>query len=193
MCALALRICVALAAFLIGVAAATLWLTPRHSVLGGINDNPVSLKQIESPPVDEKNLYYRALFAYLDRLAKSYNRIDDSEHGSRIRTDYHHMIIEKNPAITDSLPTQLREYRVEYLDAQGLVDRYKKLRKSFSMLVVHPIENEGERLRISFALNWSNYKEGKLVWGCTDWGNVYFRYDCGKRAYVLDSVEGHGP
>jgi hypothetical protein len=103
--------------------------------------------------------------------------------------DYRHMIVEKDRAITDDLPSQLGEHRVEYLDLQGLIDRHKKLRKEFPILVASPMKNEGERLEITFTVRHISYKKGRLNYALSDWVNVYFRYDCEKREYVIDEVK----
>jgi hypothetical protein len=147
-----------------------------------------AIAQTPKQPI-EANLYYRALFASLDKMAKSWGNSDDSVLGSRIRTDYHYMIVESNPDITESLPSQLGEYRVEYLDSQGLIDRYKKLRKPFALLVARPMVNDGERLRITYTTYWFSYGKRQLAYAVSDWSNVYFRYDCERREYVIDEVQ----
>jgi hypothetical protein len=113
----------------------------------------------------------------------------EKEWGSQAHTDYHNMIVEKNRNITEGLPSQRGEYRVEYLDSQELVDRYKKLRKEFPILVAYPMANEGERLKITFNVYWISYKKGRLNYGLSDWSKVYIRYDCEKREYVVDEVK----
>jgi hypothetical protein len=132
-------------------------------------------------PLVENNLYYRALFASLDKMHNEWGKIDD--------TDYHNMIVERNRDITEGLPSQLGEYRVEYLSPEELIGRYKKLRKPFPILVVYPIVNEVERLRVSFNFYWISHKNRTLSYSLSEWSNVYFRYDCGKREYVLDEVK----
>ena len=139
-------------------------------------------------PTVEYNLYYRALLASLDKMAKTWGNGDDSVRGSRIPTDYHNMIVEKNREITEGLPSQLGEYRVEYLDSQGLIDRYRKLRKPFAILVSHPLKNDDSRLEVSFTVHWFSYGKGQSLYAFSDWSNVYFRYDCEKREYVIDEV-----
>ena len=147
------------------------------------------LAQAVAKPAGENNLYYRALFASLDKMAKSRGNGDDSVRGSRVRTDYHNMIVEKNRDITEGLPSQLGKYRVEYLDSQGLVGRYRKLRKPFAILVTRPLQNDGERLKITFTVYWFSYGKGSLNYGVSDWSNVYFRFDCEKREYLIDEVK----
>jgi hypothetical protein len=137
----------------------------------------------------ENNLYYKALFASLEKMQAEWGKIDDSLIGSRVRTDYQNMIVEKNREITEGLPSKLGEYRVEYLDSQGLINKYKKWRKPFAILIAHPMINEGSHLKISFTVHWFNYDKGRSLYELSDWSNVYFRFDCEKREYVIDEVK----
>ena len=137
----------------------------------------------------ENNLYYRALFASLEKMDKEWGKFADTAMGSRIRINYHNMIVEKNPYITERLPDQHGDYRVEYLESKELIDRYKMLRKEFDILVAYPMVNEGERLKITFNVYWMSYKKSHLFYALSDWSTVYFCYDCGKRKYVVDEIK----
>jgi hypothetical protein len=136
----------------------------------------------------EDSLYYKALFASLDKMAKSWGKIDSSVGGARIGTDYLKQIVQKTD-ITTNLPSQIGEYQVEYLDHQGLIYKSKQLKKPFSILVGSPMINEGERLKISFTVYYFSYKKKMSYFGLSDWSNVYFRFDCDKREFVVDEVE----
>ena len=100
-----------------------------------------------------------------------------------MRTDYRHLIVEKDPLITDDLPTEFENHFFEYLDNQGLVERYKKLGKSDAVLVIRPIRNEGATLKIAVVVYWVSYKKRRLQLGLSDWGEVEFRYDCDKQQF----------
>ncbi len=145
--------------------------------------------QTGEAPAKDDNLYSMALLASMTEMEKSWGHIDDSNGGSGIRTDYHHMLVEKDPEITDNLPSEFGDYRVEYLDRQAQIDRYKKLRKQFSILRIHPMKNEGSRLKISVTVSYLEYKNGRLMFALSDWSNVEFRYDCGKQNFVIAEVK----
>src|SRR5579862_9355892 len=72
---------------------------------------------------ENDDLYARALSASIEEMEKSWGSIDDSCCSSRIRTDYRHLIVEKDE-ITESLPKQFGTHEMEYLDSQELKDRY---------------------------------------------------------------------
>jgi len=130
-----------------------------------------------------------ALIASMTEMEKSSGHIDDSDGGRGIRTDYHHMVVEMDPEITNNLPSEFGDYRVEYLDRQARIDRYKKLRKQFSILRIHPMKNEGSRLKISITVSYFRYEKGRSIFALSDWSNVEFRYDCAKQDYVIAEVK----
>ena len=135
----------------------------------------------------QDNLYATALFASLDKMAKDWGGIDDSsEHA--IRTDYHRMIIEKTD-VTENLPESSEAHRVEYLDEDELIGRYRKLRKEFAVLRIHPITNNGVKLGIKIELYWFSYKEKTLTYALSDWSNVEFHYDCEKHKWTIEDVK----
>lgn len=148
-----------------------------------------AFSQERSKPVAEDNLYYRALFASLDKMNREWGNIDASVEGRQIRTDYQDMIVLKNLDITEGLPSQYGKYRVQYLDSQELIDKYKKLRKEFAILVTYPMVNDKERLEMTFNVYWISYEKRNLSFALSDWSKVYFRYDCEKREYVIDEVK----
>lgn len=140
---------------------------------------------------DEKNLYRIALAASLDKMAQSWGHINDTACGhkcERMPTDYRNMIVERNFELTDNLPSQFGDRRVEYLDSAGLIERYKKVRKEFLILAMHPMKNEGDNLKISITTHWFHYKKGVSYYAISDWSNVIFRFDCEKNEFSIKDV-----
>jgi hypothetical protein len=152
---------------------------------------PVSAQSKPSEK-EETSLYWLALKTSILQTEKDAGHIDDSILGERTRTDYRHMIVEKDLVITDGLPTEFENHSVEYLDHQGLVARYRKLRKSYSILVIRPIQNEGAALKVAVGVYWVSYEKHRLQFGLEGWGDVEFRYDCDKQQFVLSSVKFGG-
>ena len=130
---------------------------------------PSTFSQGKREPSDESNLYYRALFATQEKYASISKELKANGYPGaldcegRICDDPYIRIVERN-VITKSLPTKLGEYQVEYLDDYELVDRYKKLRKEFSILVAYPMKNDGERLVIGFNHYWFSYKKRRRTY-----------------------------
>ncbi len=146
------------------------------------------LPQERPIPAKNDNLYSAALFASLSEMEKSWGHIDDSDGGSRVRTDYRHVFVEQEHEITDRLPTEMGDYRVEYLDRREQMDRSRKLRKEFAILRIHPMQSDGSLLKIQVSVSYLTYKKHKLWLAISDWGDVKFRYDCKSQKFVVSSV-----
>jgi hypothetical protein len=145
--------------------------------------------QEKAAAAKEENLYSKALFASIAEMEKSYGHTDDSVSGTRIRTDYHHMFVEKDVGITNDLPEQFGEYRVEYLDTENQIAKCKELRKPFPILKIQPMKSEGARLKIQVTVYWAEYKKSKLNFGLSDWSDVEFRFNCETQSFVISNVK----
>ena len=140
-------------------------------------------------PRGSANLYERALAASIEEMARAYGHIDDSYGGEFIRTDYRHLVVEKNEVITDDFARLLGEREVEYLDHRDLVTRARHLRKPFAILVGRPMVNEGSWLVIIFEKPRVSYKRGTLRYAMSDWSTVYIRYECDPvNDFIIDHV-----
>ena len=137
---------------------------------------------------NQDDLYSRALLASLDQMHKEWGHIHDTSEDT-VRTDYNHMIVKANPEITGHLPTQFGEHHVEYLDAGAQIQRYRKLKKQFPILEIHPIHGEGAQLTINVSLSYVSYKKGHLFYGLSDWSDVEFHFDCDKHRFTVSSVK----
>lgn len=146
-----------------------------------------ALSRETSPSKD--TLYSMALVAGVAEMQKQWGYIDDGDQGSRIRTDYHRLIVRKNPEITDDLPSESDEFHFEYLDDASLLGRYNKVKKGFSILEVHPIHDRGPTLKIHISQSWVESHRGHLWIGISDWANVEFRFDCQQQTYVISDVK----
>ena len=135
----------------------------------------------------EESPYFKALYASTLEMEKAYAKIDDSMGGSRVRMDYHHLLVERDPGITDGLPEQFGDYHFEYVDTGHLIARYKKLRKQFPVLKVQPAKPTEPLLKVS--VYWVSYEKGKLNLGLSDRSEVGFRFDCEKRTDVVAKVK----
>jgi hypothetical protein len=144
-------------------------------------------------PTEETNLYARALSATADEMEKSWGEIDDtccidSLRETRIRTDYRHLILERND-LTEGLPARLGDHEIEYLDVGQLSARYHKLHKEFAVLRIHPMRNSGSSLKIYIGVYWFSSNKDHVVYAFSEWSNVEFRYDCEDRKWVINEVK----
>lgn len=91
--------------------------------------------------------------------------------------------------MTERLPDHSGDYQVEVLDARELAERYRNLGKSFSILVFHPMKNEGAALTINIKVFWFSHKKTSSSYVFTNSSDVEFRYDCGKQDWVVSKVK----
>lgn len=148
-----------------------------------------ALSQNKISSDDENNPYSKALFASLHKMDTSWGKISTTDCGNRVCLNYKNVIVEYDYKITQKLPFQSGEYKVEYLNTQELIDRYKKLKKEFAVFRIHPMEINENRLVIRVTVHWFRYKEPHLIYAISDWGNVYFHYDCEKQEFVIEEVK----
>ena len=132
------------------------------------------------------NLYSEALFASIMQMDKSWGNMKD---GDQLRTDYHHVIVEKDPVLTDELPGSRDDYFVEYLDTQGLIARYKGNNKQFLVFKIFPIQTKESNLRIHILVSWFSYQKKRALFAITDWGDVTFQFDCQTQQFVITGVK----
>lgn len=148
-------------------------------------------KKVSSP---ENNLYQMALSATADEMEKSWGNIDESccissIRNSRMRTDYRHLVVEKVDWITEGLPPSLGDHQLEYLDTQGLIDRFHKLRKEFKVLRIHPMRANGSSLNVQISVYWVHSKKKRVFYAYSEWSVVEFHYDCEKQEWVIANVK----
>ncbi|HLW54341.1 MAG TPA: hypothetical protein VKW06_16005 [Candidatus Angelobacter sp.] len=152
--------------------------------------SPSSLPQNSNAAPRQDNLYAAALYASIAQMDKEWSRVDKTPEDS-IPTDYRHMIVKKSE-MAEKLPDRAGDYQIEVLDPRELVERYRKLRKGFAILVFHPMKNEGTALTVNIKVFWYSHKRtasSYIFSGSTD---VEFRYDCEKRDWVISKVQLSG-
>lgn len=145
-----------------------------------------ALPQNQTVPSVENNLYVKALFACLDAKAKAYSSLTNS------RRDYYNVVVQQDDLITKDFPNQLGAYRIEYLDAQALVERYKARKADFPIIVTRPIKNEGTKLVLSFSDYFFSYGKKSLNYALEGGCKVVLSYDCSKQEYGVEKVDSWG-
>jgi len=134
-------------------------------------------------------LYNEALRASLEDMNRAWGKLNLTERGARAPTDFHNMIVRKDPAITDGLNSRFGEYRVTYMDDASLIGRWKRLRKQFAILAVQPVDRSEGRLKITIGLVWVSYRRSQLHLAIDSWADVYFRIDAANQKYIVDNVK----
>lgn len=170
-------------------AGSTMRITRKLSVAIALCFPLCSLGQAQgSSNKKEDSPYSKALFASIAEMDKQWSRYSRGD-DETAPTDYHHMFVEADPAITDGLPAEFDGYRVEYLDSKGQISHYEKLRKEFAILKIFPIKTEGAKLKIGINVYYFSYKKRRLMYGLSEWSMVKFQFDCDKQLFLISSVE----
>lgn len=139
-------------------------------------------QQTEQPST---NLYSMALFASLAEMQKQWGHFKDNTQ----QADFHNMAVEADADITTGLPGDQNDFHVAYLDTKGQIDRYKKLRKPFALMKIHPIKVEGSKLTIMISVSYFEYRHRRAMYGFSDWSEVAFEFDCSKNNYAIASIK----
>lgn len=137
----------------------------------------------------DDNLYFKALSASVVEMEKEWGRFADDNGGTGIRTDYHHMVVEKDLGISDELPEQVDDYHFEYLDDSQQIARFKRLKKKFPVLKVGAASTDGPELKVVVSVYWVSVKNRRMIEEFSDWSEVRFRLDSDKQAFVVSSVK----
>jgi hypothetical protein len=140
--------------------------------------------------IDKNDIYAIGLMSGLEAMSKEYSHIDMGIPGQRQRIDYKHIIVRMD-YITGRFSSILKsdKYKIEYLNDKQLIERYKKVKLEYPVLMIQPAEVEGNRLAVTLTLYWMSYKKGNLQFGLSDSCTTYFRFDCEKREFILDEVK----
>jgi len=131
-----------------------------------------AFSQAQVKPTAGTNLYERALSACVIEQLKQYGG-----QSSETRLRLINRIIERDDILTDKLPTQFGEIKVEYLDRQSIVERYKKNRAEIPVTVMTPMKNEGKTLKISFRDYYVSYKKRVFSYALEGGCIVDFNFD----------------
>jgi len=138
----------------------------------------------QTKPIDENNLYYKALISYLEKRAEMY------ESNEYLKTqEYLNVLIEENSELTDGLPEKSGRFTMKYLDYTERAKTFKTLGKEYRLVIVHPIQFKDGKLVIGFSEHMFSFKKKVSFYAVSDGCRVEFRYDCEKKVFVVDKVE----
>ena len=143
-----------------------------------------ALSQTKAASQDEDNLYAVALSACVKKEFEEYGNIESS------RRTFFNRIVEYDPLLTVRLPTQFGEFKIEYLNAEGLSERYEKTRRELSVFKIFPMQNEGPILKISLSHYFVSVpKRRSYVYALEGGCQTEFNYDSQQGKFRLLKVE----
>lgn len=151
--------------------------------------NVINYLFAQANSIDNKNLYIRAISAIIDTLPKEYGNIKPDK-------DLKSLIFQKNTELLDSLPKQLNGASISYLTIEELKEITKRKNNRIPIIVIRPIMNDQNLIKISFIDYWLDFsrfrkKIGRktLNFALVGGHNVYFKYDCSKNDFVVCRID----
>lgn len=143
-----------------------------------------AFSQAQGVPSTGTNLYERALSAC---VAEQLKRFGVQHPETRLRLS--NRIVEFDLILTDKLPTQFGEIKVEYLNRQEIIERYKKTRAKIPVTVIKPMKNEGTTLKISFSDYYVSYKKRVFSYGLEGGCIVDFKFDSRLDDFAMTKID----
>ena len=138
----------------------------------------------------DKGLYYEALKTYLEKNEQEYSRLFPER-------DFRNVIVATDSFITKNLPDKIGVYSINFVSYDELLELVKKRtatdsEEKISVVEVHPIRNEGNKLVVKFVESNARYEKKQLSLAVSDGANIYFSFDCSKQSYIIDRVDFFG-
>lgn len=123
-----------------------------------------------------QSLYSKGLRACLEKEVQQYSKFSER--------DLRNVIVLKNYQLTDKLPPQLGEIKIQYLDNSELAQKFKsrkknekKMRDEIPIIEMYPLYDEGNKLYFAYNNYW---------FGSSEKGGFFTR----KRTIYSHSLEG---
>jgi hypothetical protein len=141
--------------------------------------------QVNALKKDNLSLYQLSLMAYVEAKA---------EQGSTGNS----IVVMVNSVLHDShvveiFPPKIGSATVEYLTAESMTERHRRIGKDFPMVEILPMRNSHDLLVVGCAEYRVTVRRGKLVLGVFGGYEVSWRFDCSKDEYVKVKVERWSP
>jgi len=144
-----------------------------------------TLGQINALKKDNGSLYQLSLVAYAEAKA------EQGGSGNNI-------VVMVNSVLRDShaveiFPPRIGSAAVEYLTAESMRERHKRIGKDFPMVEILPMRNSHDLLVVGCAEYRVTVRHGKLVFGVFGGYEVSWRFDRSRDEYVKVKVERWSP
>jgi len=133
------------------------------------------------------NIYATALIEAANQMQKEWGNQQGSS--SQTEPDYKHLLVAKGESVRADYPEMIDGRRFEYLTSAELLARRKTVAKDFPVLIVNPAVIDGGRIKVVVSLDWIGIEKGHLAFEISDWGSVFYRFDCEKGEFRFDAVK----
>ena len=148
----------------------------------GSGNAPIQLLG-QTPPKNKIEIYSTALVETLKEMEKQWG------HFKNAPADYKHIVVYKSDSVEADYPAKADAREFEFLNYAQLLARRKATKKDFPVFIVHAAMIDGSRLKVTVTRHWISISKRRLNLGVSDWGEVFFRFDCEQAGFVLDEVK----
>jgi hypothetical protein len=141
----------------------------------------------QGPSSTTLDIYSTSLIEASKQMEKEWGHQRGSE--TQAPLDYKHVLVSKGQSVQAEYPETLEGRRFQYLTDPELLARRKAAKRDFAVLIVNPAIVEKGRVKVVVSQDWIGIDHGRLAFGVSDWGAVFFRFDCGTGDFKLDEVK----
>ena len=140
------------------------------------------VKGSSTAPEDATNLYRIAFIAFLESRAAQSKNIENF--------DSFNVRVQRDDALTESLPSETGRFRIEYLDPAAIEKQYQQRKKPVAVVVVRAMSNEGDTTLIVRFMEYQVSVRGNRIEMALEGGAVVrLVHDCEARKFVVAKVE----
>ena len=142
-----------------------------------------------APPTERTEIYQKALIEAAKEMEKEWGDLKGGPLDESTPTDYKHLLVCTDESVPDDYPANVGERHFDYVTKAELLSRRKLAERNFSVLIVNPARIEGSRVKVVVEQRVVRIEQGRLTLAISDWGAVFFRFDCEKKELLFDEVK----
>jgi len=169
----------------------TLKLAVSLLLISGVALAPAGLAG-QTTPRKGIDIYSTALIEAAREMEKQWGGLGYGPLDESTPPDYKHLLVCTDDSVQDEYPATADGRRFEYLTRAQLFSRRKMTEKDFWVPVVNPARVEGDRVKVVVEQRGVEIRDGKQWLAISDWGTVFFRFDCEKKEFLFDEVKLDG-
>ena len=131
------------------------------------------------------DIYTLSLDAFLERGSDSDIKPDTNDRPA--------ILVVASNFITRSMPRTVGQYRIEYLDGDGLRKRFAEKKSRFPVIEIAPAQTEGGEVVINLRKNWVSFPKKSTLEMAVEGGWIArWRYDCKQAVFVFATLGAWG-
>ncbi len=147
------------------------------------------LSLAETPPPKGIEIYTTALIETSKEMERQWGYLKENPLSNETPTDYKHLLVCSDESVPGDYPSRVEGRQFDYLTRGELFSRRKTAKKDLSVLIINLARIEGSRVKVVIEQRSVGVYDGKPALAVSDWGAVFFRFDCERREFIFDEVK----